>query len=71
MRGFGSEGRGVAGYSDTGAGVYGHSNSSYAGYLDGDVRIIGYLQKGGGSFKTTHSIELTNIFVTLLSNHQI
>lgn len=60
---------GVMGVSHIrGIGVYGSSIiGGYAAYLDGNVRIAGNLQKGGGSFKIDHPLDrLTSTFNTPL-----
>jgi hypothetical protein len=57
-------GPGVHGGSDSGNGVYGHSNSGHAAYLDGNVRITGNLQKGGGSFKIDHPLDPANKYLS-------
>jgi hypothetical protein len=67
-------GSGVVGHSATGFGVRGISNSSIgvygtsgsrglAAYLDGDVRITGYISKGGGGFKIDHPLDPANKYL--------
>jgi hypothetical protein len=55
---------GVYGESFSGDGVYGRSNSGYAAFLEGNVRITGTLQKGGGSFKIDHPLDPANKYLS-------
>jgi hypothetical protein len=55
---------GVYGTSDTGVGLHGHSTSGYAAFLEGNVRITGTLQKGGGSFKIDHPVDPANKYLS-------
>jgi hypothetical protein len=64
MRGSSSIGYGVYGHSYRGYGVYGHSDRGLAAYLDGNVRITGRLQKGGGSFKIDHLLDPANKYLS-------
>jgi hypothetical protein len=54
---------GVIGSSGSGIGVRGYSNTGYAAYLEGNVRITGTLQKGGGSFKIDHPLDPANKYL--------
>jgi len=53
-------GNGVFGSSGTGSGVYGTSDQGYAGYFNGNVRVTGVLNKGGGGFKIDHPLDPEN-----------
>jgi hypothetical protein len=74
VRGWSNIGIGVHGYSDSSYGVYGISNSGtgvygwsatgYAAYLDGNVRITGNLQKGGGRFRIDHPLDPANKYLS-------
>lgn len=56
-------GIGVIGSSSSYIGVYGSSFSGYAAVLNGDVTIIGTLQKGGGQFKIDHPLDPANKYL--------
>ena len=62
--GFSDTSSGVGGYSDTGPGVYGFSRSGLAALLEGNVRITGNLQKGGGQFKIDHPLDPANKYLS-------
>jgi hypothetical protein len=63
--GYSTGGYGVAGISFSGTGVIGRSiNGLYAAYLDGNVRVTGTLQKGGGSFKIDHPLDPANKYLS-------
>jgi hypothetical protein len=63
VRGYSSSGIGVAGYSDSSYALYGRSRTGSAAYLDGNVRITGYLQKAGGGFKIDHPLDPANKYL--------
>jgi hypothetical protein len=64
MQGFSDSGSAVYGSSSSGSGVYARSDTGYAAYLDGDVKIVGNLQKGGGSFKIDHPLDPGNKYLS-------
>jgi hypothetical protein len=43
--------------------VYGGSSKGHAAYLEGDVQVIGYLQKSGGGFKIDHPLGPANKYL--------
>jgi hypothetical protein len=63
MIGFSSTSYGVLGYSEKIYGVYAASASGLAAYLSGHVRIIGNLEKAGGSFKIDHPLDPANKYL--------
>jgi hypothetical protein len=64
VRGKSSSGHGVYDESDSGYGVYGYSSGSgYAAYLQGRVRVTGYLFKDGGGFEIDHPLDPANKYL--------
>ena len=63
VRGFSMRSYGVFGYSHSLYGVYGGSSKGHAAYLEGDVQVIGYLQKSGGGFKIDHPLDPANKYL--------
>lgn len=55
---------GVYGRSDDYIAIYGRSKNGYAAWLDGNVKINGTLQKGGGSFKIDHPLYPANKYLS-------
>jgi hypothetical protein len=53
---------GVWGSSHFNIGVYG-DGGNYAGYFDGRVRVVGYLEKAGGGFKIDHPLDPENKYL--------
>jgi hypothetical protein len=51
------KGIGVFGGSQKGVGVYGMSATGLAGRFEGNVKITGNLEKGGGGFKIDHPLD--------------
>ncbi len=43
--------------------VYGFSGAGYAGYFDGKVKVVGYLEKAGGGFKIDHPLDPANQYL--------
>jgi hypothetical protein len=63
VHGFGDQ-VGVAG-TGTEIGIFAHSfGGSYAAYLEGRVRVIGSIQKSGGSFKIDHPLDPANKYLS-------
>src|SRR5205085_5223951 len=63
----GMDGNGVIGEANNGAsafGVWGLSTSGYAGNFSGDVRVLGFLSKSGGSFKIDHPLDPANKYLS-------
>jgi hypothetical protein len=54
---------GVFGFSSSHYGVYGRGGTG-AAYLQGNVRVTGRLQKGGGSFKIDHPLDPANKYLS-------
>ena len=54
---------GVVGVSSNLAGLYGKSVNDYAAVLNGNVKITGNLEKGGGSFKIDHPLDPANKYL--------
>ena len=54
---------GVGGRSDTGWGVYGRSDNGYAAFMQGKVRVTGYLYKDGGGFEIDHPLDPANKYL--------
>jgi hypothetical protein len=61
--GLSQSGYGVYGVCTSSTGVYGRSYDGYAAFLDGNVKITGNLQKGGGSFKIDHPLDPANKYL--------
>ena len=57
-------GYGVVGDSPNNIAVYGTSASGLAAYLEGHVRITGYIYKGGGGFKIDHPLDPANKYLS-------
>src|ERR687897_3774034 len=57
-------GYGVVGDSPNNIAVYGTSASGLAAYLEGHVRITGYIYKGGGGFKIDHPQDPANKYLS-------
>jgi hypothetical protein len=57
------DGFGVVGFSGNWAGLYGESVNNYAAILNGKVKIIGNLEKAGGSFKIDHPLDPANKYL--------
>ena len=57
-------GYGVVGDSPNNIAVYGTSASGLAAYLEGNVRITGYIYKGGGGFKIDHPLDPANKYLS-------
>ena len=53
---------GVGVYGNGYYGVYGNSGV-YAGYFNGNVRVVGYLYKDGGGFKIDHPLDPANKYL--------
>jgi hypothetical protein len=62
--GYSSSYYGLYGESSSGYGLYSRSASGQAAYLDGNVRITGNLQKGGGSFQIDHPLDPANKYLS-------
>ncbi|MFN8499759.1 MAG: hypothetical protein U0641_18045 [Anaerolineae bacterium] len=63
----GSSGTGVKGEANNGSaayGVWGKSTSGYAGYFNGNVRVIGTLSKSAGAFKIDHPLDPANKYLS-------
>jgi hypothetical protein len=63
----GMDGNGVIGEANNGTsafGVWGLSTSGYAGNFSGDVRVLGFLSKSGGSFKIDHPLDPANKYLS-------
>jgi hypothetical protein len=63
----GVDGNGVIGEANNGTsafGVWGLSTSGYAGNFSGDVRVMGFLSKSGGSFKIDHPLDPANKYLS-------
>jgi len=58
------DGIGLVGLSNSAYGLYAVSGINLAVFLDGDVRITGNLQKGGGSFKIDHPLDPANKYLS-------
>ena len=57
-------GHGLVGISAYGVGLYSESvRNDYAAILDGKVKIIGNLEKAGGSFKIDHPLDPANKYL--------
>ena len=57
---------GQAGGSGSNYGVYGKAtggSTNYAGYFNGDVKVLGNLSKGGGSFEIDHPLDPLNKYL--------
>ena len=74
MLGLSNNGDGVTGHSDYGHGLIGLSaygvglysesySNDYAAVLDGKVKIMGNLEKAGGSFKIDHPLDPANKYL--------
>jgi hypothetical protein len=50
----------VGGHAGGGNGIYGESVSGFAGFFDGDVRVVGTLSNSAASFTIDHPLEPTN-----------
>jgi hypothetical protein len=58
------DGTGVRGMSESGTGVYGTSADGFAAaYLNGRVKITGYLEKAGGGLKIDHPVDPANKYL--------
>jgi hypothetical protein len=44
--------------------AWGATEDNYAGLFDGDVRVTGWLSKGGGSFKIDHPLDPENKYLS-------
>jgi hypothetical protein len=64
VSGYSSVWMGVAGRSSDGYSVYGRSARGLAAYLDGNVKIDGTLEKGGGRFKIDHPLDPANKYLS-------
>jgi hypothetical protein len=64
VHGHSYSGTGVVGYSASGYGVYATSAFNLAAFLEGNVRITGFLQKYGGSFKIDRPLDLANKYLS-------
>jgi hypothetical protein len=64
VNGHSASSTGVLGTSDSSTGLYGTSGSGFAAYLEGNVRITGYLQKAGGGFKIDHPLDPANKYLS-------
>jgi hypothetical protein len=62
--GLSSSSDGVHGQSGSGYGVAAYSETNYAAYLEGNVRVTGTLQKGGGRFTIDHPLDPANKYLS-------
>jgi hypothetical protein len=59
-----ARGHGVGGYGgDYGIGVYGKGARGHAAWMDGKVRVKGYLYKDGGGFEIDHPLDPANKYL--------